>query len=357
MWSQNSLTERLGLQWPILQAPMGDKTTPALAAAVSNAGALGGLGMSGLHPDNVRRRIEGFRQQSGGNLNVNYLLWETPGDLSNAGMPMRETLQTLYDKDGLGPVPAPTPSRSAMDRDHLDVLTELKPEVASFHFGLPGPDVVQELKAVGTLIICSATTVAEAVALEADGADAIIAQGIEAGGHRGTFTDVDISMQPGLFALLPQVVAAVSVPVIAAGGIVNGRTIAAAMMLGASAVQLGTAFLRCSEANVADAHRHALSTARDSSTMVTDVISGKPARFLRNALSDTLAGDEPLPFPSQLRLTAPLAEAGDPQYMALYAGQSAALTVEMPAGELVQKLVDDTSACFYSFIEKNIANI
>ena len=327
MWYQNALTERLGLKWPILQAPMGDKTTPELAAAVSNAGGLGGLGMSGLHPNNVRRRIEGFRQQSGGCLNVNYLLWETPTDLSNAGIPMRETLQALYDKDDLGRVPEPASSRSAMDRDHMDVLTELKPEVASFHFGLPEQEALQELKEVGTLIICSATTVAEALELEANGADAIIAQGIEAGGHRGTFSDVDITLQPGLFALLPQVVAAVSIPVIAAGGIVNGRTIAAAMMLGASAVQLGTAFLQCGEANVAEAHRAALSTATDSSTVVTNVISGKPARFLRNALSDTLAGDEPLPFPSQLRLTAPLAEAGDPQYMPLYAGQSAALTI------------------------------
>ena len=349
MWSQNALTERLGLKWPILQAPMGDKTTPALAAAVSNAGGLGGLGMSGLHPDNVRRRIEGFRQQSGGCLNVNYLLWETPTDLSNAGIPMRETLQALYDKDGLGRVPEPASSRSAMDRDHMDVLTELKPEVASFHFGLPEQEALQELKEVGTLIICSATTVAEALELEANGADAIIAQGIEAGGHRGTFSDVDIALQPGLFALLPQVVAAVSIPVIAAGGIVNGRTIAAAMMLGASAVQLGTAFLQCGEANVAEAHRAALNTATDSGTVVTNVISGKPARFLRNALSDTLAGDEPLPFPSQLRLTAPLAEAGDPQYMPLYAGQSAALTIKMPAGELVQMLVDDTNMRFKEF--------
>lgn len=349
MWSQNALTERLGLKWPILQAPMGDKTTPALAAAVSNAGGLGGLGMSGLHPDNVRRRIEGFRQQSGSSLNVNYLLWETPTDLSNAGIPMRETLQALYDKDDLGRVPEPASSRSAMNRDHMDVLTELKPEVASFHFGLPKQEALQELKEVGTLIICSATTVAEAAALEADGADAIIAQGIEAGGHRGTFSDVDITLQPGLFALLPQVVAAVSIPVIAAGGIVNGRTIAAAMMLGASAVQLGTAFLRCGEANIAEAHRAALSTATDSGTVVTNVISGKPARFLRNSLINTLANDEPLPFPAQLRLTAPLAEAGNPQYMALYAGQSAALTIEMPAGELVQKLVDDTSARFKEF--------
>ena len=349
MWCKNTLTERLRLQWPILQAPMGDKTTPALAAAVSNAGALGGLGMSGLRPENVRRRIEGFRQQSGGSVNVNYLLWETPDDLSNAAKPMRNVLQRLYNSNGLGEVPAPTPSRSVMDQDHLDVLTELKPEVASFHFGLPHQDVVDQLKAIGTLVVCSATTVAEAVSLEANGVDAIIAQGSEAGGHRGTFSDVDISVQPGLFALLPQVVAAVSVPVIAAGGIANGQTIAAALMLGASAVQIGTAFLRCEEANVADGHRAVLASATDISSVVTDVISGKPARFLHNTLIETLSSEEPLPFPAQLRLTAPLAETGDAQLMALYAGQSAALTVEKPAGKLVEQLAEDAGSCFKKF--------
>ncbi len=349
MWYKTALTERLKLQWPILQAPMGDKTTPALAAAVSNAGALGGLGMSGLHPENVRRRIEGFRQQSGGSLNVNYLLWETPDELSDAARPMRNVLQTLYHSNGLGQVPEPTPSRSIIDQDHLDVLTELKPEVASFHFGLPHQDVVDQLKALGTLIVCSATTVAEALSLEEGGVDAIIAQGIEAGGHRGTFSGVDSAVQPGLFALLPQVVAAVSVPVIAAGGIANGQAIAAALMLGASAVQLGTAFLRCEEANVADGHRAALATASDSSTVVTDVVSGKPARFLRNSLTETLLSEDPLPFPAQLRLTAPLAKTGDAQLMGLYAGQSAALTVEKPAGELVEKLAEDVGLCFKKF--------
>ena len=236
-----------------------------------------------------------------------------------------------------------------MDQDHLDVLVELKPEVVSFHFGLPNRDALQQLKSSGAMIVCSATTVAEAVSLEAEGADVIITQGSEVGGHRGTFSGVDIAMQPGLFALLPQVTAAVSVPVIAAGGIAKGEGIAAALMLGASAVQLGTAFLRCSEANVADAHRAALAAAKDSSTVVTDVVSGKPARYLRNTLIEALSDKKPLPFPAQLRLTAPLAKTGDPQLMALYAGQAAALTVDKPAGKLVQKLAEDTEACFKKF--------
>src|SRR5438270_1112606 len=158
------------------------------------------------------------------------------------------------------------------------------PEVVSFHFGLPDPEVVQTLKAAGMFIISSATTVAEARKLEQSGVDAIIAQGIEAGGHRATFTDIDISMQPGLFALLPQIVDAVDVPIIAAGGVADGRTAAAAFMLGASAVQLGTAFLRCEETNMEDAHRAALRKADESCTVVTDMVSGRPARFIRNRL-------------------------------------------------------------------------
>ena len=172
MWSRNSLTERLNLEWPILQAPMGDKTTPALAGAVSNAGALGGLGMSGLTADTVRRRIEGFRQLSAGSLNVNYLLWEHTGDLTGAGTTMRGRLQTLYDTKKLGAVPVPVGSESAVDFDHLSVLKDTSPEVISFHFGLPAPKICRELKANGIFLICSATTVAEALALEASGADA-----------------------------------------------------------------------------------------------------------------------------------------------------------------------------------------
>ena len=164
-------------------------------------------------------------------------------------------------------------------REHLAMLLRAKPEMVSFHFGLPHSEIVQAIKDAGIFIISSATTVAEAKTLEECGVDAIIAQGTEAGGHRGTFSGVDISMQPGLFALLPQVVDAVSVPVIAAGGVADGRQVAAAFMLGASAVQLGTAFLRCEEANVLDAHRAALREANDACTIVTDMITGRPARI------------------------------------------------------------------------------
>jgi nitronate monooxygenase len=351
LWSQNALTERLNLEWPILQAPMGELSTPALAASVSNAGGLGGLGMWEISAEDAARRITGFRQQSGGSLNVNYPLWEDPGDLTNVGMPMRDRVQALYDAKDLGPLPTPEASASVVDSEHLAMLQDTKPEVVSFHFGLPDQETVQAIKAAGIFILCSATTVAEARILEANGVDCVIAQGTEAGSHRGTFTNVDVGMQPSLFALLPQVADAVSIPVIAAGGIADGRAVAAAFMLGASGVQLGTAFLRCSEANVLDAHRAALRTAGDTSTTLTDVVSGRPARFIKNRLIEDLSGSEegPLPFPAQWSLTLPLEAAGDREFTALYAGQSVALTREMPAADLVRTLAAETSQRLKAF--------
>src|SRR5690349_2489506 len=324
MWSKNAFTERLGLKWPILQSPMGWLSTPALAAAVSNAGGLGGLGMWGFSAEDAERRVAGFRQQSGGSLNVNYPLWPEPRITREAADAMRARLQPHYDAKGLGPVPQPKGAASDVSAEHLAMLMRAKPNMVSFHFGLPRQEIVQAIKDAGIFIICSATTAAEACMLEERGVDAIIAQGTEAGGHRGTFTGVDTSMQPGLMALLPQVVDAVRVPVIAAGGIADGRQVAAAFMLGASAVQMGTAFLRCEEANVLEAHRAAMREASDASTIVTDMITGRPARYIRNRLTDDLiaSGLEPVSFPAQLSLTAPLETTGDREFTILLTGQS-----------------------------------
>jgi nitronate monooxygenase len=329
MWSRNALTKRLNLEWPILQAPMGNLSTPSLAAAVSNAGGLGGIGMWGFSADDAERRIAGFRQQSGGALNVNYPLWDDPGDLTGVGEEMRRRLQAFYDESGLGAMPEPVGSGGAVDAEHLAML--------------------KNVKSAGIYTIASATTVAEARILEESGINAVIAQGIEAGGHRGTFMGVDIAMQPGLFALLPQVVDAVTVPVIAAGGIADGRTVAAALVLGASAVQLGTAFLRCEEANVPDDHRAALGKADDASTVVSSVVSGRPARLIRNRLIDELSQSEPLPFPAQLSITTALRASGDPELGSLFSGQSAALTRDMPAGELVKTLASETGVRLKQF--------
>src|SRR5215475_15063858 len=351
MWPVNALTERLQLKWPILQAPMGWLSTPALAAAVSNAGGLGGLGMWGFSAEDAERRIAGFRQQCSGSLNVNYPLWPAPSITAELSEPMRKHLQAHYDARRLGAVPAPQGSASTVSREHLAMLLRLRPQLVSFHFGLPPPEIIEAIKDAGIFVISSATTVAEARLLEKGGVDAIIAQGTEAGGHRGTFTGVDIAAQPGLFALLPQVADAVKVPVIAAGGIADGRTVAAAFVLGASAVQLGTAFLRCEEANVLDAYRAALREPTDACTVVTDMITGRPARYIKNRLvEDLLASDlEPVAFPAQLSLTAPLGNTGDRELTALFAGQSAALAKDTTAGTLVASLAEAASECLRAF--------
>ena len=351
MWQSNALTERLNLKYPIIQAPMGIITTPALAAAVSNAGGLGGIGMWGLAADDAARRIAGFRQLSGGSLNVNYPIWPDPAYSTEDAERMRRHLQPVYDEKGLGPVPQPQGVASDVSPEHVEMLLAQKPEVVSFHFGLPSEQVVEAIKSAGIFVQSSATTVAEARTLERRGVDAIIAQGTEAGGHRATFSGVDVAMQPGLFALLPQVVDAVSVPVIAAGGIADGRTAAAAFVLGASAVQLGTAFMRCEEANMYDAHRAALAEADDSCTLVTDLISGRPARYMRNKLVDNLvqSGLKPLPVPAQLTLTFPLGAGDDRDWAVLLSGQSAALAKDTNAGELVQRLADDTTKRLRAF--------
>ena len=351
MWPSNALTERLQLKWPILQAPMGWLSTPALAAAVSNAGGLGGLGMWGFCAEAAERRIAGFRQQSSGSLNVNYPLWPAPSMTAELSEPMRKHLQAHYDAKKLGAVPAPQGSASTVSREHLAILLRLKPQLVSFHFGLPPPEIIKAIKDAGIFVISSATTVAEARLLEKGGVDAIIAQGTEAGGHRGTFTGVDIAAQPGLFALLPQVADAVKVPIIAAGGIADGRTVAAAFVLGASAVQLGTAFLHCEEANVLDAHRIALREADDAATLVTAMITGRPARYIRNKLTDDLiaSGLAPVPFPAQLSLTAPLNATADRELAALFAGQSAALNRHTSAAQLVESLAAETSRRLRSF--------
>ena len=248
-------------------------------------------------------------------------------------------------------MPQPQGVASDVSREHVAVLVEQKPEVVSFHFGLPDQEIVDAIKSAGIFIQSSATTVGEARMLERHGVDAVIAQGSEAGGHRATFTGVDIGMQAGLFSLLPQVVDAVSIPVIAAGGIADGRTAAAAFVLGASAVQLGITFMRCEEANVYDVHRAALAQADDSCPLVTDLISGRPARYIKNKLVDDLvaSGLKPLPIPAQLSLTFPLGAAGDRDFAVLLSGQSAALAKDTNATELVERLVEETGRRLRAF--------
>lgn len=351
MWPSNALTERLGLAWPIIQAPMAGAATPALAATVSETGGLGSLGLGTSTPEVTAAEIQRFKQMSARPLNTNFFCHPEPGDVTGTGKAMQARLQQYFDETGKGRVPDPTVGYTTFTAAHADVVTKEKPAVVSFHFGLPPADLFAQVRATGAYVLCSATTVAEARFLEAAGVDAIIAQGNEAGGHRGTFLGGAMDTQPGLFALLPQVCAAVKLPVIAAGGIVNANTAAAAMMLGAHAVQVGTAFLRNNDAKLSDPHRAALAAAGDESTRVTRLHSGKPARAIRNRLMDDLADaeDQISPYPAQRSLVAPLAGEGEGAFQALWAGQNVGLTREMDAAALLRQLGKETTARLKAF--------
>lgn len=355
MWPSNALTEKLGIDVAVIQAPMAGANTPALSAAVSNAGGLGSLGLGTSSVADAESQILDHAKASNRSLNANFFCHDEPSDAAAHGSAMRAKLQPWYDEMGLGEVPVPQARFSTFGPEHVEMLRRLSPKVVSFHFGLPQPDLLAAIREMGPVILASATTVAEARWLERQGVDAVIAQGLEAGGHRGTFQGADPTAQPGLFALLPQVASAVNVPVIAAGGIVDGRTIAAALMLGASAVQIGTAFLRCPEAYVHPAHRKALAEARDDATRVTRLFSGRPARGFRNRFMETFEADEAdaAPFPTKLALSMPLRQcAGDDRagdVMSMWSGQSAALTREMPAADLVTLLVEETRQQLHRF--------
>jgi len=348
MWSRNTLTDHLGLDCPIILAPMAGATTPELAAAVSNAGGLGSLGLATSPTDAAEEQIAAFRALSNRSLNINFFCHADPGDVSDTGAAMRARLQPYYTAKGLGDVPVPRVPYGPFGPEQLDLVLRHRPRVVSFHFGLPQPELLSSVKSSGAFVMSSATTVAEALWLEAQGVDAVIAQGLEAGGHRGTFLETDPTCQAGLFALLPQITSAVRVPVVAAGGIADGRGVAAALVLGASAVQIGTAFLRCPEAAVHPLHRAALATARDDGTCLTCLISGKPARMLRNRFIDELKDAEALtaPFPAQMAITGPLLRgSADPDFLPMLAGQAAALSREMAAGDLVRMLTTETAGC------------
>jgi nitronate monooxygenase len=258
---------------------------------------------------------------------------------------MRARLSSYFDEFRLGAVPEPKELFPPFGEEQLALVLELRPRVVSFHFGLPDESAVRQVKEAGCLVLSSATTVNEARWLEANGADAIIAQGFEAGGHRGSFSDSPGAGMVGTMALVPQIVDAVRLPVIAAGGIADGRGLAAAFALGAGGAQLGTAFLGCPEATISPLYRAQLRSAVDDGTELSRAYTGRPARALRNRFITEMADNEPLPFPLQASLVGPLWQSPNEQarasFMPFWAGQAAALAKEMPAGQLVEKLVSE----------------
>lgn len=350
-WPDRRLLDLFGIEVPIIQAPMAGSSTTALALAVIEAGGLGSLAFAMQPPDQVRAGLGDVRRATSRPVGVNFFCHARPEADAVRDAAWRQRLAPYYSELGLATgTSAAVPADVAFGDEHCHVLAELTPEVVSFHFGLPGEDLLRRVKATGAKVVSSATTVAEAVWLEQHGCDAVIAQGCEAGGHRGTFLPGSAATQVGTMALVPQVVDAVGVPVIAAGGIADGRGITAALALGAAGVQLGTAYLFSPEAHVAPVHRRALRAVRDNQTVVTDVLTGRPARAVINrAVRELGPMAELLPdFPLPSAALAPLRSAheasGSDDFTPLWAGQAAPLGRPLPAGELTTLLALESLA-------------
>ena len=357
LWPDNDLTTRLGIRYPIIQAPMAGASTPALAIAVSTAGGLGSLGLA-MHTQEALRNDCATVSAAGAPYNANFFVHSEPVNDPARAADARSLLAPYYRELGLGEVPDVVTATPSFNDTHLQAVLDLRPPVVSFHFGLPNADAFKAIKAAGLYTLSSATNVAEARELEARGVDAVIAQGFEAGGHRGTFSEPYERGHVGTLALVPQVVDAVSIPVIAAGGIGDGRGIAAALVLGASAVQLGTAFLTCPESAAHPLWRRALNEARDDQTQITHAFSGRPARGLENRYLLEMAGHEARypDFPILNSLTGPLlkpsAKENNPDFLTLWSGQPAAMSRNMPACELIQLLVTETESVLESLATK-----
>lgn len=342
--AETGLCARLGLRVPILQAPMAGWATPALAAAVTDAGGLGALGSATLAPAALAAQRAEVRARTNGPVNLNFFCHGEPPPDEAAQARALAALAPWYARAGLAlPERLPDPPYAPFGADDLDRLLADPPAVASFHFGHPGPAAIARLRAAGVAVLASATTVAEARILAAAGVDAVIAQGWEAGGHRGAFDPEAPDTGLGLMALLPLVADAVDVPVIAAGGIMDGRGIAAALALGAEAVQMGTAFLACPEAATPPAQRAALAAGIDDDTHLTAAFSGRPARARRSAFGSALQGGF-APYPWPRPLTQPLAQALPGEAAFVLQGQGAALARALPAQELVRVLAAEAQA-------------
>ncbi|WP_029920012.1 NAD(P)H-dependent flavin oxidoreductase [Nevskia soli] len=350
-WPDRRILDLFGIELPIILAPMAGPGTAELAIAVSEAGGLGSLPCAQLSTDQVRAAMIQMRRATRGPLNLNFFCHKPPQADPAREAAWRAQLAPYYAELGLdASAPLPAASRKPFDADFCAVVEECKPDVVSFHFGLPEADLLRRVKASGARVISSATTVAEARWLEQHGCDAIIAMGLEAGGHRGYFLNADMSRQIGTFALVPQVVDAVRVPVIAAGAIGDARGIVAALALGASAVQIGTAYLFCPEAKVPAVHLRALKNAADDGTALTNVFTGGPARGIVNRLVRELG---PLsaaapPFPLAASAVTPLRARTEPggsdDFVNLWSGQAARLARELPAGELTAILAKEALA-------------
>jgi nitronate monooxygenase len=350
IWPDRRLIDLLGIEHPLVLAPMAGLGTVELAASVCAGGGLGSLGCVGLQPELVMQAVDKLRTLTGKPINTNFFCHCAARADRAREANWRDRLAPYYNELGLDPSLAAGQSEILPFDDALCTVVErVKPEIVSFHFGMPEPALLARVKAAGCRVMASATTVAEARWLEARGADVIIAQGCEAGGHRGMFLAANLeeaASQPSTLALVPQIADAVGVPIIAAGGIADGRGIAAAFALGAAGVQIGTAYLFCPEAAIPPLYRDALRQARADTTVLTDVFTGRPARALSNRLTRELGplhGVTP-DFPTPMLALAPLRrkaeQQGSREFSPHWAGQAAPLGREVPAEALTRALAE-----------------
>ncbi len=343
--STGSLKRLLGIDFPIIQAPMAGAQGSALAVAVSNAGGLGSLPCAMLGPDAMRKELAAIKAQTTRPFNVNFFCHAQPDPDSRREALWRTALSRYFQEFDIDPGTIPAgPGRLPFSGDAADVLDEFKPAVVSFHFGLPSAELLARARRSGAKILSSATTVEEALWLEARGVDAVIAQGLEAGGHRGIFLSEDLSTQVGTLALVPQIVKAVRIPVIAAGGIADAKGVAAAITLGAAGVQIGTAYLLCPEATTSAVHRAALKSDAARITALTNLFSGRPARGIVNRIMRELGPISAVApaFPLATGAIAPLRAKAESQrsgdFSPLWCGQNVSGCREVPAAQLTQEL-------------------
>jgi nitronate monooxygenase len=351
MWKDRRIIDLLGIELPIIQAPMAGANLSDMVIAVSEAGGLGSLPCALLSHDKAREELSRIRQKTSKPINVNFFCHQAPVFDAEREAAWKRRLKDYYLEFGLDPeMPTPPLTRAPFDEAFLSLVEEFGPEVVSFHFGLPQQDLLKRVKDTGAKVLSSATTVDEARWLEGEGCDAIIAQGFEAGGHRGIFLTEDLWTQVGTMALVPQVADAVKVPVIAAGGIADARGIVAAFALGASAVQIGTAYLFTPESTISPVHRQALKDDGVERTALTNVFTGRPARGIVNRVMrevGPISAAAPQ-FPLAGGALAPLRQRSEPlgsgDFMPLWSGQAARLSRELPAGELTKRLAQEALA-------------
>ena len=340
-----TLQRLLGIELPIIQAPMAGVQGGALAVAVSQAGGLGSLPCAMLGVEAMRAELAAIRAGTDRPFNVNFFCHAPPAPSAEREAAWRAALAPYYSEFGIDAKSIPAgPGRAPFNAEYADALQEFRPAVVSFHFGLPSAELLRRVKSWGAKVLSSATTVDEARWLEAHGVDAVIAQGLEAGGHRGNFLSGDLTTQAGMLALLPQVVRAVKVPVIAAGGVADADGVAAALALGAAGAQIGTAYLLCPEATTSAVHRAALKSEAARHTALTNVFTGRPARGIVNRImreQGPMSAAAPA-FPLAASAIAPLrakAETrGSGDFSPLWSGQNASGCKEIPAAELTREL-------------------